>query len=269
LAEPVSGVPESSQRTGKENRLKPTGRILVMTLVGSLAALALASVTPATARSGKAKGTVVIEGLTLAGTQFGTPSGQPTTVATDPLSIPVTAGDTFTYSTITCATSFPPWNSFGLHFAPDYPGISEGPTDRGAPVRHELRGTVTRNRASGVGRIEGTITTFLCENGARTDRMVTRYDARFWPSSATSVRLGGGGPVPTTGGRTFSGRYEIVDGTGRFEDLESRGRLRGQFTCLPQSLVRNAEASCAALGGFSEVPFQLRGRFRDKTVSGT
>ncbi len=239
-----------------------------MTLVASLAALALASVTPATARSGKAKGTVVIEGLTLAGTQFGTPSGQPTTVATDPLSIPVTAGDTFTYSTITCATSFPPWNSFGLHFAPDYPGISEGPTDRGAPVRHELRGTVTRNRASGVGRIEGTITTFLCENGARTDRIVSNYKAKFWRSSATSVQLAGGGPVPTTGGLTFMGRYKTVSGTGRFADLESNGRMRGQFTCLPQSLTRNNKASCTALGGYSEAPFQLSGRFRDKTVSG-
>ena len=130
------------------------------------------------------------------------------------------------------------------------------------------RGTVTRSRPGGVGRIEGTITTFLCENGARTDRIVTRYKAKFWPSSATSVRLIGGGPVPTTGGRTFSGRYEVVGGTGRFEDFESRGLMRGQFTCLPQSLVRNAKASCAALGAYSEVPFQLRGRFRDKTVAG-
>ena len=44
--------------------------------------------------------------------------------------------------------------------------------------------------------------------------------------------------------------------------------MRGQFTCLPQSLTRNAKASCTALGGFSEAPFQLSGRFRDKTVSG-
>src|SRR3954470_15108494 len=92
-----------------------------------------------------AKGSLIIEGLTLAGTQFGTPSGQPTTVATDPVSIPVTKGDTFTYSTITCASAFPPWNSFGLHFDPNYPGVDEGTTDQGAPARYELRGRVTKS----------------------------------------------------------------------------------------------------------------------------
>ncbi len=107
-------------------------------------------------------GTIIIEGLTLAGTQFGTPSGQPTTVATDPVSIPVTEGDTFTYSTITCATAFPPWNSFGLHFEADYPRVDEGPTDRGASVRHELRGTVTKIKSDGTGKVRGTITTILC-----------------------------------------------------------------------------------------------------------
>lgn len=246
--------------------MKPRYVSIALTLVASLVAVALA-VAPATARTGKAKGSITIEGLTLAGTQFGTPSGQPTTVATDPVSIPVAAGDTFTYSTITCATGFPPWNSFGLHFTPNYPGISEGPTDRGAPVRHELRGTITKTKA-GTGRIEGTITTFLCENGVRTDRIVSSYKAKFWRSSATSVSLIGGGPVPTTGGLTFMGRYKVVDGSGRFEDLASNGRMRGQFTCLPQSLTRNRKASCAELGGYSEAPFQLSGRFRDKTVSG-
>lgn len=244
--------------------MKPRSITIALTLVASLAAVAVA---PATALSAKAKGMITIEGLTLAGTQFGTPSGQPTTIATDPVSIPVAAGDTFTYSTITCATAFPPWNSFGLHFTPDYPGVDEGATDRGASVRHELRGSVTRTKA-GTGTIAGTITTFLCENGARTDRIVSSYKAKFWRSTATSVQLAGGGPVPTTGGLAFVGRYKVVSGTGRFADLESNGRMRGQFTCLPQSLMRNSKASCTALGGFSEVPFQLTGRFRDKTVSG-
>ena len=247
--------------------MKPRPAHITLALLATAAAVALTAVAPATAQSATARGAIIIEGLTLAGTQFGTPSGQPTTVATDPVSIPVVAGDTFTYSTITCATAFPPWNSFGLHFTPNYPGVDEGPTDRGASVRHELRGTVTKTRA-GTGRIEGTITTFLCENGARTDQIVSSYKAKFWPSRATSVRLVGGGPVPTTGGLSFTGRYKIVDGTGRFEDLESSGPMRGQFTCLPQSLTRNRSASCTALGGFSEAPFQLRGRFRDKTVSG-
>jgi hypothetical protein len=240
---------------------------------------ALAAVTPAAGKPGSghgkavgknaAKGSLIIEGLTLAGTQFGTPSGQPTTVATDPVSIPVRKGDTFTYSTITCASAFPPWNSFGLHFEPDFPGVNEGPTDQGASVRHELRGTVTKSKADGTGKVRGTITSFLCENGVRTDQIVSRYKARFRPTSATSVPLMGGGPVPTTGGLAVSGKFKIVDGTGRFEDLKGHGRLIGQFTCVPQTLTRNAKASCTALGGYSEAPFQLRGRFMDPTVPST
>jgi len=80
--------------------LKPRAGFIALALVASLAAVA-----PAGAAAGKAKGAIIIEGLTLAGTQFGTPSMQPTTVATDPVSIPVTEGDTFTYSTITCDRS--------------------------------------------------------------------------------------------------------------------------------------------------------------------
>jgi hypothetical protein len=224
-----------------------------------------AAIAPAVAKSpaGKrpTKGTTIIEGLTLAGTQFGTPSGQPTTVATDPLSIPLARGDTFTYSTITCASAFPPWNSFGLHFAPDYPGVDEGAGDRGASVRHELRGTLTKTRADGSGRVTGTVTSYLCENGVRTDHIVSRYKAAVRPTPATSVPLVGGGPVPTTGGLSISGMFKITGGTGRFARLKGHGRMTGQFTCLPQTLTRNAKASCAQLGGYSEVPFQLSGRY--------
>ena len=247
--------------------MRPRFVFIVLALIASLFAVA-----PAAAKPGKAlgkhalRGAVVIEGLTLAGTQYGTPSGQPTTVATDPVSIPVTKGDTFTYSTITCATSFPPWNSFGLHFEPDYPGVDEGATDRGAAVRHELRGTVTKIKRDGSGKVRGTITTFLCENGVRTDEIVSRYKAKLSPTSATSVALLGGGPVPTTGGLALTGTFKIVDGTGSFEDLKGHGKMIGQFTCLPQSLTRNGVSSCTQLGGYSEAPFQLSGRFRDRTV---
>ncbi len=259
-----------------------------VTVVIALALSAsLASVAPATAKPDKAhgkghgkghgkaigknaaRGTIIVEGLTLAGTQFGTPSGQPTTVATDPVSIPVRKGDTFTYSTITCASAFPPWNSFGLHFEPDYPGVDEGPTDRGASVRHELRGTVTKSKRDGTGKVRGTIATYLCEAGQRTDQIVSRYKARFTPTSATSVPLVGGGPVPTTGGLALTGRFKIVEGTGRFSRLKGHGRMIGQFTCLQSTLTRNARPSCAALGGFSEAPFQLRGRYRGATAPST
>jgi hypothetical protein len=235
---------------------------------------ALAVVTPAAGKPGSghrkavgknaAKGSLIIEGLTLAGTQFGTPSGQPTTVATDPVSIPVRKGDTFTYSTITCASAFPPWNSFGLHFEPDFPGVDEGAMEKGASVRHELSGTITKSRSDGSGKVRGTITTYLCENGMRTDQIVSRYKAKFAPSTATSVALVGGGPVPTTGGLALTGKFKIVGGTGRFDDLKGHGTMTGQLTCLPQSLTRNMKTSCTALGGFSEVPFQLSGRYMNR-----
>lgn len=247
--------------------------LAIVALIASMAAVAPAAAKPKSGRAqgnaiakNSAKGTVIVEGLTLAGTQFGTPSGQPTTVATDPVSIPVSEGDRFTYSTITCASAFPPFNSFGLHFEPDFPGVDEGAGDRGASVRHELRGTVTKSRPNGTGKIRGTITTFLCENGVRTDQIVSRYKAKFRPTGATSVPLVGGGPVPTTGGLEVRGKFKIVDGTGRFEALKGHGTMIGQFTCLAQTLTRNAKSSCTALGAYSEVPFQLSGRYSDPTV---
>ena len=237
---------------------KRRARLLALATATSLALLAA----PAAAAE-KAGGEMIIEGLTLAGTQFGTPSGQPTTVATDPVSTPLTRGDTFTYSTITCATAFPPWNSFGLHFTPDLPGVDEGATDRGAPVRHELSGTVTKSKADGTGKVRGTITTYLCENGVRTDRIVSRFRAKLAPTSTTSVPLQGGGPVPTTGGLALRGKFKVVGGTGRFEDLAGRGTLTGQLTCLATTLTRNGKSDCGALGAYSEAPFQLRGSYRD------
>lgn len=275
---PFEGAPLSPTDGNWEGKMKLRLVFALLVLVASLASAAPAVAKPDKAKPDKAqgkavgknaaRGAIVIEGLTLAGTQFGTPSGQPTTVATDPLSIPVQRGDTFTYSTITCASAFPPWNSFGLHFEPDYPGVNEGANDQGASVRHEVRGTVTRVKSDGSGKVRGTVTTYLCENGQRTDQIVSRYKARFSPTSATSVPLIGGGPVPTTGGLALQGRFKVTGGTGRFEDLKAKGRMIGQFTCLQATLARNARPSCTALGGYSELPFQLSGRFRDPTVPG-
>jgi hypothetical protein len=232
-------------------------RFFAVTVTASLMALA-----PTAAGAATARGSIIVEGLTLAGTQFGTPSGQPTTVATDPLATPVVTGDHVLYSTITCASPFPPWNSFGLHFAPDYPGITDP-----ASVRHEIEGTVVSvNRSGTVGVVRGTITSYLCQNGVRTDQIVSSFTALFQPTSVTSVTLVGGGPVPTTGGLALSGAFTIVGGTGRFADLRGGGSLTGQFTCLASTLTRNGATSCADLGAFSEAPFQLRGGFVDPTA---
>ncbi|HEX2192198.1 MAG TPA: hypothetical protein VHH09_03315 [Acidimicrobiales bacterium] len=236
--------------------MKRAARFLAVVLTASFLLMA------PTAAGAASAGSVIIEGLTLAGTQFGTPSGQPTTVATDPLTIPVTTGDHFLYSTITCASPFPPWNSFGLQFDPGYPGITDP-----ASVRHEIEGTVVLvNRSGTRGIVRGTITTYLCENGVRTDQIVSSFTATFQPTSATSVPLVGGGPVPTSGGLSLTGGFTITGGTGRFADLRGGGSMIGQFTCLASTLQRNGATSCADLGAFSEVPFQLRGRYFDPTA---
>jgi hypothetical protein len=235
-----------------------------LALVASMSLASPSRAAPAKSQGDSAKGSITIEGLTLAGSQFGTPSGQPTTMATDPVSLPLRKGDSFTYSTITCASPFPPWNSFGLHFDPDYPGITDP-----ASVRHEIRGTVAQVKPSGRGRIEGTISTYLCVGGARADQLVIAYKAKFEPTAATQVPLTGGGPVPTTGGLAVDGRFKVVEGTGRFEGLSSHGTMAAQLTCVPGTLMRNNTTSCASLGGFSEAPFRLEGWYRDPTVPAT
>jgi hypothetical protein len=224
--------------------------VLVLALASSLVAIPQ----PAESRKSDARGGVIIEGLTLAGSQYGTPSGLPTTEATDPVVIPVAAGDHFKYSSITCSNPFPPWNNVGLHFAPDYPGITDP-----ASVRHEFEGVVRRKKADGRGTIRGTITTYLCVDGQRQDRIVTSYKAKFRPTSDTSVTLQSN-PVPTKGGLAFSGRFKVVSGTGRFEDFRASGSLNGQFTRLG---TRPGSPADLTPPGYSEVAFQERGTFRE------
>ncbi len=121
------------------------------------------------------------------------------------------------------------------------------------------------NASGDRGRIEGTITSFLCENGEETDQIVVSFRAKFRPSSDRQVVLRGG-TVQATGGLALKGRFRITEGTGRFEDITGRGSLRTLLTCLPGTLMRNEASSCADLGAFSEAIFQLEGRFRDPTV---
>ncbi len=76
---------------------------LGLAVVASLVASA-----PASAQ--EADGRISIEAFTLTGTQFGTPTGKPTLVSTDPLEIPVTEGETFRTSSIECSSGpATPW----------------------------------------------------------------------------------------------------------------------------------------------------------------
>ena len=229
---------------------------LVLTLAGALAVVA-----PASASAAKGlKGNISIQQQSFAGTQFGTPTGNPTLVTTDPLELPLAVGETFTTSTIRCNAGPAPYNDRGLDFSPSYPGLPDP-----APIRSAISGTVTKAKSGDRGTIRGTITSFLCVNGQPTDSITVRYRGRYAPSSETRLVLRGG-PMTTTGGIAVDGRFKIIDGTGRFEDLKGGGSIWMQLTCLPITLSRNGAANCADLGAYSDAVPLLDGRFKDSTV---
>ncbi len=241
--------------------MKSRATFLMVAIIALVGATTSASAKPDQAREG-ASGSVSLEGLTLS-SEFGTPTGFPTLVPTTPLEIPVTEGAEFSYSSIECSSGPARFNDLGLDFNPDFPGLEDP-----APIRSVIEGTVTRTGASGErGRIEGTITSFLCEDGEETDQIIVSFRAKFRPTSASQVELRGG-TVPATGGLALRGPFTITGGTGRFEDITGRGSLKTLLTCLPGTLERNGADSCADLGAFSEAIFQLKGGFRDPTVPG-
>ena len=225
--------------------------------LGLALVVALSVSAPASAQA--AQGTVSIEAFTLSGTQFGTPSGRPTLVATDPLALPITDGEDFRYSSIECSSPQARFNNVGLDFTPDFPGL-----DDPASIRSVIEGEVTSVSNSGNrGTVEGTVTSFLCVNGEETDVIVAAFESEFRRTGNTMLQLRGG-DVRTTGGlKLTGGTFEIVSGTGRFDSLTGAGTLTGQFTCLPSTLDRNDAKRCTDLGAFSEAIFQLQGSYLD------
>lgn len=165
-----------------------------------------------------------------------------------PLEYPVTEGDEFSYSSIPCSEPAP-FNDTSLSFSPDYPGIEDP-----ASTRHFIEGTITDLDEGGTsGTIEGTITTILCVDGEESESTITTaFEGRFVQASDKELRI--------------VGSYEIVGGTGVFEDLEGSGKIRGSLTCLDFVLAEEGAESSAELGVFSDAVFQLRGSFEDPTV---
>ncbi len=214
----------------------------------------LAAISPASAQQNQsqrgARGGIAVD-VHVHSSEFGSPSGVPTLFETDPLEFPITEGP-FSYSAIPCSSPAP-FNDVGLKFNPDYPGITDP-----APVRYLVEGTVTEVTPSGDrGRIEGTITTILCEDGEESENVFfTEFEARFRVTSENEAKVTGG-------------RFEITGGTGVFADLTGSGSFRGRFTCLPPVLARNGAENCAELGAFSDAIFDLRGSFKDPTVPST
>ncbi len=206
------------------------------------------------ARQDTTTGRISIDVVGLTST-VGTPSGFPTLVPTTGLAIPVEEGSDFSFSSIECSSGPAPFNDVGLNFSPDLPGLEDP-----APIRSVVEGTVTDAHPSGGGTIQGTITTFLCEDGQETDQIVVSFEADFRPTGRSQERLVGG-TVETTGGLGLNGRFTITEATGTFEGLTGHGRLGGQFTCLPITLERNDATDCADLGLFSEAILALDGNF--------
>ena len=176
---------------------------------------------------------------------FGSPSGAPTLFSTDPLEIPV-ASSPFSYSAIPCSSPAP-FNDRALSFSPGYPGLGSGPL----AVRHLVRGDVTTTTRSGDrGIVEGTITTFLCQNGQEQDRVQFRFVGRFQVTSANEA--------------VVAGSFRIVGGRGRFAGLTGGGTITGRFTCLPPVLARAGATDCADLGAFSDSVLMLQGSFANQ-----
>lgn len=192
---------------------------------------------------------------------LGGPGGAPLLTETDPLSFPVQE-ETFSYASVPCSTPAP-FNDRALEFNPDYPGI-----DDPASARFITEGEVTDVSKSGKkADVEGTITMFLCENGAEGDQIVFAYDAKLLVRSDNLAAV--------------RGTFDIVSGTGRFAEIDGQGSLHGRLTCLERVLARAGAESCADYGAFTDAVFfrgptddpspeditgGLKGHYEDPTV---
>lgn len=175
---------------------------------------------------------------------------------TQRLAFPITEGSTFSYSSRQCELSAP-FNQVGLNFNPPYPGF-----DNPVPVRHRARDTIVSGDAE-KGTIEGIITTVICEtrNGVQTESehsIITAFRGHYRLISPDEARI--------------TGSYEILGGTGTFENLTGHGSIQASLTCL-------GDATCAQLSHFtdfvappppSELDPQrpgLRGSYKDPDVT--
>lgn len=223
--------------------MKRTALVVALALVASLfiaGPVTAAKPAPSKGASGKFSLTVHTHS-----SEFRGPGGAPLLRETDPLSFAIEEGETFSYSSVECENPAP-FNDVALDFRPDYPGIEDP-----AKVRHVVEGTVVED-AGDTGQIEGTITTFLCENGVEGDQIVFEFEAEFRRTSNNQVLL--------------SGTFVIEGGTGRFQDITGEGTFNAELTCLPSVLRNEGVSSCAELGVFSDFVAQLSGTFADPTT---
>lgn len=175
---------------------------------------------------------------------------------TERLAFPITQGDTYSYSSRPCDLPAP-FNEVGLEFQPAYPGF-----DNPVPVRHRSQGTVVEGDAE-KGTIEGVITTVICEtrDGSRTESehsIRTAFRGHYKLISPDEARI--------------TGSYQILGGTGTFENMTGDGSIQGSLTCL-------GDDTCEELGHVTDFvapppPSELdpdrpglRGSYRDPDVT--
>ena len=159
---------------------------------------------------------------------------------TSPVPFPVTEPSSGTYSSIPCSRPAP-FNDTALDFTPDFPGIEDP-----ASVRHFVEVTLTPTQGN-KGTVEGEITTILCLDGEESENQLFITFEGTYKQTAGEVR--------------FQGTFEIVGGTGVFEDITGEGTITGALTCLA-----GRDATCAQLGVLSDAVFALQGSFSDPTV---
>ncbi len=148
---------------------------------------------------------------------------------TERLAFPITEGDSFSYSSRPCELPAP-FNQVGLEFTPPYPGF-----DNPVPVRHRSQGTIVDGDADS-GRIEGTITTVICE---------TRDGSQTESEHSIQIAYLGHYKLISPDEARIRGSYEILGGTGTFENLTGHGSIQASLTCL-------GDATCAELGYFTD-----------------
>lgn len=205
-----------------------------LSVLAALTAMAVVAVGPATAQEQPSSGEGVSGGIQMT---LHTHSQGETLFATDRLSFDFAAGESFAYSSRPCDASAP-FNEVGLDFNPDYPGVDDD-ADGTASVRHLIEGTITEVN-DGTGRVEGTITTVLCESGEETDNViVTEYTATFRRVSDNEVRLIGSFAISPT------------LSTGTFADMSGQGSFQGSLTCLGHQRDPS-QPTCEELGEFTD-----------------
>lgn len=111
-------------------------------------------------------------------------------------------------------------------------------TERGWVMRGEIEFTVCKLGPGPTPRNDST-------SDAERPKITVRYKARFARSSQESTR--------------WHGRFRIVGGTQRYEDLRGTGHLAGYFFCFQRE-------GCKANGGnYADMQFVMHGNYADPT----